>query len=348
LNTNRNSLPHRWIRAAVVSVAALALITGCNEEEKINYSAEGEVWKGRITEAFANHNALSSHRFDGDIEFRLQGATDPTDSANTFLPLLGDGFAWSGTAHRDPLRLEADITLRRGEDTAEPQERTVMPLLIQDSKLYVSIPMVNQSNEYFEIDLAANGQGSPMPLDALTKMAGALDDLVLAIVSEVDPQWIRLAGEPSTLEKSKSTNSEPAEPSQGPVQYEITVTPDNAEHLEAAFRKGWSAWSAAFPAEFGAVPDAIDGAEDSFDLAIGGKIMLTVSADAYITEQHIELSFTGAAEEETDTPPVLGELAYSLRVYDMNRAPALTKTVPDHILSFEHVLRFLAANQSSE
>jgi hypothetical protein len=334
----------RWFRTAFITAAAVALLTGCNEDDSTDFTAEGEVWKTHLADAFANNEALTSQRFDGNIAFLLEGVTDAQE-ANTILPMLTQGFSWKGIAYRDPLRLEADVTFSAGLNASEQPAPLVMPLLLQDNKLYVSIPMLNNPEEYFVVDLASSDPASPLPLADLTAAASVLDELVSAIVNEVDPEWIRRVGEPSS--ESEST-PEPGttETVTEPIQYEIVVSSDNAEHLEAAFRKGWSAWSAKFPASLGAASAAVEGDADSFDLGVGSKISLTVSPDAFVTNQDVALSFTAAAKEG-ETPAAIGELEYSLLITDRNQAPELTKTIPEHTLSFDHVLKFLAAAKAN-
>lgn len=340
MNISTLPLAARWTRAVVATAAALVVIAGCNEAPAVDYATEGDVWKSRIAEAMERTESASAHRFEGSLVFRVNGAGPLGELP--LLPGIGDGFSWSGAVYREPLRLEADMRFPvRAEDASGQPDAQTMPLLIQDNKLYVSVPMLNEPDEYLSVDLASDTASGPVPLAALHAAADAIDELATSLVSAVDPEWVRLA-EPQR--GAAVETGEAADAAVGPFDIAVIVTEDNAERLEAAFREGWSAWTASFASSLGGsaalVPDGVD-----FDLAPGGTILVSIDDAGFVASQSVDLAFLQAADGEGDAPVEIGHLAYRAARSEIGGTPSMTKEVPASTLPFDHVLRFLAAGR---
>ncbi|MCI3919732.1 hypothetical protein MO973_05740 [Paenibacillus sp. TRM 82003] len=345
MTSTRNSKA-RWIRAAVVSAAALTLITGCTEEPAVDYATEGDALKTRVAEALERTEAANAHRFDGSLAFRMDGADESAGAS--LLPLIGEGFAWSGALSREPLRLEADVRFplhgEAGGDASGQSAQVSMPLLIQDNKLYANVPMLNQPEEYLVIDLESDGASGPIPVTELSAAADALDELATTIVAAVDPEWVRLVSpEPEQSEEEAQDGASSVE-KRGPFDISIQVTEENAERIEAAFREGWTAWTAALPAALSASSPKVEDDTLDFDLAPGSSLLVALDEEGFVADQRIDFTFTQGGSDDAE-PIDVGSLSYRSARTDIGGTPEMKKTVPASTLPFEHLLRFLAAGR---
>ncbi|WP_199618867.1 hypothetical protein [Paenibacillus alkalitolerans] len=314
----------RWLTAAsVITVAAAALFTGCTNE-----NPDGDKWKSAVAAAYDKNGEISNYALEAKmkVKWNSDGAQQPPVSpifAGAAAMLASEeGLSWKGAAYTDPLRVEADIALR---DDAAKQTYNV-PLLIQDNKLYVSIPMLNKENEYFLVDKPLDLKSS-VPFDPAVVMGWqkALDTLVPSIISAADARWVRQSA---------------SEDEQGPNRIEIAVTDENADDIADAFAAGWSA-------AIGKLQELKLIGNDtatqwtqyngkSAKLLPGGTVAVTIDSDGFIAEQSLDVTFTNESHVQL-----------TILKTEVNRQPQMTKPVPDQALPFSDLLKFIAADRAA-
>lgn len=318
-----------WIRAVLIAAVAGLSVAGCDGQKAIDYTAEGEVWKQQIAEAYQQNDSLESYRFSGSMTLKAEGMPRPESSppeVKALVPLLGEGLAWEGTYGREPLRMEAEVEL--GTDN--------IPLLIQDRQLYLSIPALNKPEEYVSIPLQAEAGESKAVVKGLKQASAAIGQLAERVVAAVDPQWVRLSEEDrSKLEASPAAegNSDTAPPAA--KHFIISVTPENRGNIEQALRNS--------------LPEA-NLQEDLFDLGEGGKIALTINEAGYVTEQQVDLHFIPPISADADGGSPAGDiggLSYAMALSELNTAPEITSAAPENVLPLEHILAFLKAGRTN-
>lgn len=314
----------QWLCAGFVSAAALAFISGCQESPGVDHAAQGEAWKAHIAEAFEHNDTLTGHRFRGELVLDADGWLEPWNTAG-LLPALSNGLAWEGTIEDSPRRLEANLAFgtQASHGEAAGAASFDIPILMRDETLYFHVPLLNEPEEYFYMDMQQPKEDSPLPAQALIGAADALDELMQHIVERVDPQYVRLAAAD--------------EPAAGPGEqtFEIRVTEENAAQLAEAIRQGWSAWRASFPAAIAGEPGASVQPAD-LELPAGSAMTIVISPDQYVVEQRMDLALPN------------GKLYYAVSLSDLNGSFEPSRTIPENLLSFNHVLTFLAAGRAND
>jgi len=327
LNTFYSKSMKRWISAGVLTLAALGAVAGCQDdagtsEPKVDYAAEGEVWKKQIAEAFEHNDGAESFRYAGELVVNAEGIAEPWE-IDSLLPALSNGLQWNGFTQREPKRLEATIAFGSAQGqtgaSAEPFE---IPVIMQDHSLYFRVPMLNQPDEFFVIDTSSEEGDLPQ---AITQAADSLDELMKYIIQGIDPEYIRLT-QPASSEDSSSGQNH---------VFEIEVTEDNAAHLTAAVYNGWNAWVASFPPEIAAAQaKLVNNTEPLPELTPGSVISVTVSPDGYVIDQQLNALFPE------------GKLYYDVELSELNQPFEFAQPIPEQTLSFSNVIKFLIAKKS--
>lgn len=291
--------------------AAFVLFAGCTNDSR-EHAAKGAVWKEDIAQAHQNNAALNAVRFSGS--FAAEGLGDAVPA------LLAGGLRWEGFFQQDPALSEGNLIFGAEQGEQEPQK---ISFLMKNRMLYFHIPNLNQPEEFFMAELAET-EAQALSGQTLISAATGLFDFVSFVVSEMNPEWIM-------ADEIGASGPTPAS-----SVYRILIHEKNREQASAAFQKGWNAWSAQVPA----LPSLASNGEKAENLAnrtlVEGIIELTIDTNGFLIEQRADLIFDR------------GELHYSVSLTDMNETFKLERELPNQTLSFDHVLRFLAAGQQSE
>lgn len=313
------------ICVAAVSALLLGLLAGCEEAAPLpparDYAAEGEQWKQRIADAADRRAALTDYRFEGTITYTPPNAakTDDPSSAGSSLS-LHDGLSWSGAMYREPLQLSAELRIG-GEPSQQP-----LPILVRDDMVYLSVPGLNAPGEFFGARLT----GDEAAAEAF-KGAAALDKLALAVLSRVDPLWIR----------SEDDNAPATANAEGPAAIVVTATEENAGHLAEAFQAAYAEWSGSFPPAFRA---GLEASAPPGSRIREGVIAFDIDEAGRLANQRIDFAFeTGGAGDEAAEREDAGRFLYAFSVSEANGSPAMPQT-PENVIPLEHVLAFLRSS----
>ncbi|WP_274363292.1 hypothetical protein [Paenibacillus thermotolerans] len=344
-----------WQRAAtIVTAAALAsaLFAGCTNSKDEN---DGTQWKTTAAAAYEKNAQIENYAFEGDMKLipanpgsdseTGTSSGHPAASAAAESPLVGrltalftseGGLGWKGAAYEQPLRLEADLQLKQGD---QPYN---VPLLIQDNKLYISIPTLNKENEFLLIDNTTDAKdkkaSSPFDPSIVSKLFHALDEVVPAAIAAADPKWVTAEAQGDNGSADGASDNVANESGQsGPVLIKITVTEKNADSVTVALRQGLDAASGKLNGlDLGNAAGLTAASENARKLAPGGTISALIDADGFIAEQHIDIAFADG-----------GGLKLNLVKSQLNGQPKLTKETPTDVLSFSDILTFITANRAA-
>lgn len=295
----------------LLCLSAFFAIVGCADHSR-NFAAEGAIWKEEIAKAFEQNEAITSTRFSGAFAAEGIGSAVPA--------LLADEIRWEGFVQQEPRLSEGKILF----GSTQEQEPREISFLLEGQALYFHLPLLNQPDEYFFADTGNEEAEHLFSYEALTRATTSFFGLLKYVVSELDPEWVRL---------EETDGSEGKEAS---AVYRIAIHEENAEAATAAFQKGWSDWAEQFPK---LPPLSANGETEGSagDIAITeGTITLAVSPDGYLTEQRADLTLTS------------GKLHFSVTLDGIHETFELKQPLPEQTLAFDHVLRFLAAGQQSE
>lgn len=203
--------------SALLLAAALSLLAGCSDGRKLQQDVQA---------ALAQHAEIKNYTFSGEAKFALrrpEAEQSLHPATAKLVTMLSRGrLSWQGTASTDPAR--AELMLRvfpEGETQAYE-----MPMLLQDSKLYVHLPAVNAPGQYYMIDLAPPDAASGDP--ALPAELGAAGELLSLVFSD-----LIAAFEPKRFQEEKGP--------EGERTIAVTLSP---RHMKEAL----DAWYAAAPA----------------------------------------------------------------------------------------------------
>ena len=135
--------------SALITLVILSLvIVGCEQGEQLQTD---------VQKALAKHAEMNNYRFSGSAELKVDLFDSTADhhmnplTASLLILITNSKLTWEGVASVEPVKVELKLQL-----TPHSLQQTLdIPLLIQDNKMYLHIPAINENDEYYEIDLAA-------------------------------------------------------------------------------------------------------------------------------------------------------------------------------------------------
>lgn len=322
------------ILPVMLILLATALVAGCNDGARL---------KQDVKAALAKHTEIASYRFSGEAQLSLP-PPGPEQNANPLAGALiamfnGGRLAWEGTAAADPARLELVLRL-----TPEGREQTYeIPVLLQDSKMYVHIPAINEPDEYYMIDLealAATSGGEPSPAPDQLSSAGQLFSTILFdVISTFEPKRFQEADGPP-----------------GERKIVIAIGPNR-------FAEAVRAWYAAAPSiveqlELAGYISPAKAGEWRRKLGDEGRqqanlkryrldepfvLALNIDEAGFLRETRLVLALS-PADKADDAPQWSADV--TARYDEINENPPFVMPIPDNIIPITDVLNLLRGGQT--
>lgn len=132
----------RFYALPALLLSLLLILSGCVDRDRL---------KEDVREAVRKHAEIHNYRFSGTLEHTKQ----PSTPAEGLLLLFPGGewpaevtVTWQGAASVEPLRAEAEIRI-----LAPGREPAVIPLVIQNTKMYFRLPGLPSGDTFFVADL---------------------------------------------------------------------------------------------------------------------------------------------------------------------------------------------------
>ncbi|MBO9604948.1 MAG: hypothetical protein J7639_03310 [Paenibacillaceae bacterium] len=302
----------------LAAVLAVSLLAGCR-------NGDGTA-KQDVLSALGRQAEMNNYRFSGDAELKLgnlpqqNGLNAVTTSLMTMF--LGGKLEWSGVTGDSPLRLEATVkSTPAGSSTA-----LELPILFQDNKLYVNIPLLNKKDEYYVLGADQLGSAGASALQSLPRIAA---DASRLLADAIDAKSFKEAKEQVTLKDGTQAK-----------RVTLDITAKNKDAVSTAVSAKWPAFVDSLKSGgllTNAQADQLK-AEANVQLAAGDQLAATIDADGFIRELLVKVAFSTAQEGGTPQSREINLHAY----YDqINRNPAFEKEVPKTTKPFDDVLKAL-------
>ncbi|GIP36375.1 hypothetical protein [Paenibacillus sp. J2TS4] len=310
---------YKWM-ALIALLPALLVLAGCGPSTP--------PWKEQALSALAKQQEIKSYSFAGEArlkwgDFQEDSLTNPI--TKSFSPMLSNGkLSWSGTASIEPLRLEAVLQSKSADSSTVVE----LPFLINNNHLYVNIPLINQKDEYFSLDLAGlselSGDASTFSTERLQSAMEVMATLSTKLFEAMDEKWFAQAESPEGSEFTL---------------IEVRITDDNSTEITNALREQWPS-IIDYLGESGLLTDeqASDwkqaGSESSLEL---GRFAVAVDSEGFVRDLsiHIELSTVTGGERKA-------HLVSAQQSYDrINETPAFTQDIPEVTKPLDDILKLL-------
>lgn len=304
----------KWRSVAILFCLTASLLAGCNGDDDEQQKAQ---WKAAAEAAFRHNAEIAEHAFEGELKVddSLLPILLPSD-AQLLSPLLSGGLEWKGAVDTDPLRAEAEIWLGSSDDPSTP----TVPLLIQDNKLYASVPMVNEFDEYLEIELSEQPENSLFSADVLSEGGTIVERWVEHLMLQANASLYEMQASPEFAPPSGVEEVSPSAPVPG--RYEVSVTEENQEQWKTIV----SAW----------LNRGESATEAAWSVLPGGWVAVTVDEAGFAVDYELELTLQQDGENRT--------LSGAVRKTALNEPPNWTRAVPEKVLPFQNVITFLRSN----
>lgn len=283
---------------------------------------DGPEAKAGMQQALAKQAEAASYRFSGAAELEL--ASIPAPGANPLASglnalLKNSKLEWSGVAAAEPLRLEADLSVAPQGSSSSFQ----LPMIINDSKLYVHIPLLNGPDEYTAWNMAADGEAeaaAKLPVENLKNAQGASLDILHLLLDDLDASSFKRDKKTGELvfsidEKNSGAVSETWTRQRRAIadkllQHGLTT---NAQ-AEAVAGDGAAPWAIVPP----------------------GEIRLSVDEQGFIAELRVDLYFRSVLQSSMP-----GHIRLTNRYEEINQNPPFAKDIPSRVKPFEQIAKFL-------
>lgn len=167
----------------IILVLLVTSVVGCGNGKQLQLDVQN---------ALAKHTEMNTYRFSGSADLSLERpAADWSSNPLTagLLNMITNGqLTWEGVASVDPVRMELLLKLTP-HGSNQPID---IPMLIQDNKMYLHIPAINEAEQYYEIDLdqlsELSGAGNPLSPEQLGGAGQLFSSIFHDIISTVNPK----------------------------------------------------------------------------------------------------------------------------------------------------------------
>jgi predicted small secreted protein len=314
----------------IISVLLVGtLLSGCNKDTH---------YKEDIQASLKKQSEMKNYSFTGDADLALGNfipqAKDSNPITTNLLGILQNSkLAYTGIVNTEPVQLEVDLT---ATPAALAGASLDLPIILKDNKLYLNIPLLNQKDEYFSIDLTklgttANPQSllSPNSLKNVSQVASSISNL---IISDMEEKWFDKAKTAVTLKDGSKAST-----------FSVQVDDKNKAALSASLQTKLPEMITALNTNGILSAEQADQLKQSnfksIQVATPSSVIFTIDEAGFIREQQVNLTFT--MPDETGTA-VSHHINLHQTYEQINQSPKFTKEIPQKIKPFEDILKLLA------
>ncbi|MDB5052305.1 MAG: hypothetical protein JWM44_355 [Bacilli bacterium] len=299
---------------------------------------EATHYKQDVQASLTKQIEMKNYAFSGDADIDLGNfipqAKDSNPITTNLLGVLQNSkLDWNGVANTDPVQLEVDLN---ASPAVLGGSKLPLPMILKDNKLYMNIPVLNQKDEYYAIDLTtlgtAAGQTTPLTPESLKNVSQIASTVANLIIGDIQEKWFKKSAAPTPLKDGKTGST-----------YTIDVNDQNKAELSTILQAK--------------LPEIIDTlnkngvisagqAESlkqndlkSIQIEIPSSIALTTDDTGFIRDQQIKITFSlKDAAGATATHHLILHQSYE----QINQNPKFTKAIPQKIKPFEDLLKLLS------
>lgn len=311
-----------FLLSALVTVTVTA--AGCTDDSKA---------KENMEQALAKQTEMKSYSFSGTADLKID-LPAPKEGQNPLTStllnmLLQSRLEWSGAASTDPVRFEADIK----STPAGSQTALELPVILKDNKLYLHIPMLNKTGEFYSMDMAElsklSGQASPLSPDSLKGITKTTADAAKLAIADINPKWF------------KQTDGTKLKDGTAAAAYRMDITDKNREEIEAALKAKLPQLADQLKTAgllTGAQAEEWKTRSGTFRLKAPGTVAAAVDEAGFIRELTVDLSasYQGSDSKEHNTA-----LKFTQAYDGINQEPKWSKQEPQNARPLSDILKLL-------
>ncbi|MEX2414670.1 MAG: hypothetical protein WD424_00885 [Paenibacillaceae bacterium] len=321
----------------IMLVLLATAVVGCGDREQLQVD---------VLKALAKHTEMNTYRFSGSADLSLERpAADWSSNPLTagMLTMITNGrLTWEGVASVEPVRMELLLKLTP-HSSNQPID---IPMLIQDNKMYVHIPAINEAEQYYEIDLdqlsELSGADNPLSSEQLGGAGQLFSSIFHDIISAVNPK---------RFEEIKNTEA-------GLRLINITL---KQKHIEEVI----DIWFSALPGIINQLsvagyiqPQTLEAWEqklsqtnhhtwiersDKITLNQPLTLLTKLDEEGFVRESHMKVDITAIGE---DKAAKTWSVDVVNRYDDINQNPPFTQPVPKNIKPFTDILEYMSGNRN--
>jgi hypothetical protein len=324
----------KWSKPAfllTLLITATVTAAGCSDDSKA---------KTGLEQALAKQTEMKAYSFNGTADLKIdlpapKAGQNPLTS--TFLNmLLQSKLEWSGAASTEPIRFEADIK----STPAGSQASLDLPVILKDNKLYLHIPMLNKTGEFYSIDMAElsklSGQASPLSPDSLKNITKTVSETVKLAIADVDPKWFKQTAGTTLKDGTKATS------------YRLDITDKNRAEIETALRAKLPLLAEQLKASGLLTQTQADewkARSGTFSLKSPGYIAAAVDETGFIREQSVNfsISYQGSDSKEHSTG-----IQFTQAYNSINQEPKWNKQEPQNARPLSEILKLLMPSSAGK
>lgn len=322
----------------LITLVILAIsVAGCGNGEQLQLD---------VQKALAKHTEMNNYRFSGSADLSLESptagwSTNPLTAG--LLTMITNGqLTWEGVASIEPARVELSLKLiPQGS-----QQPINIPMLIQDNKMYIHIPAINEEEQYYEIDMnqlsELSGTDNPLSTEQIGGVAQLSSSIFHDIISAVNPKRFEEISEPDADLRSINITLEQKQIEEAiDIWYStfpsIIKQLSDAGYIQPHIQEAWE--------QKLSQTNQRNSIENSDQITLNQPLTLLMKLDdaGFVRESQMIVDIT-TTDETKDAKTWSIDVVN--RYDDINQNPPFTQPIPTNIKPFSDILNKMSGNQN--
>lgn len=320
----------------IILVLLATTVIGCGNGEQLQLD---------VQKALAKHTEMNNYRFSGSTDLTLEqpeGGWSSNPLTASLMSMITNGqLTWEGVASVEPVRMELLLKL-----TPHTSSQAInIPMLLQDNKMYLHIPAINEPEQYYVIDL-----------DQLSELSGANNPLSTKQLGDAGKVFSSIFGDiiqvvnPKRFEEITKKDAD---------MRSILITLKQ-KHVEEAI----DIWFASLPKIMNQLNEAgyikpttlttweqklsqgnhRNWIEHSDEITLNQPITLLIKLDkeGFVRESHMKANITTLVK---NTTAKTWKVDVVNRYDDINQNPPFTQSLPTNVKPFSDILELMSGKQ---
>lgn len=320
-------------RKSLLGLAGLtlfvALAAGCSDDDTL---------KKEVRQSIQKQTEMKSYSFTGSANVRADVPKPQTVSLTSQLSeaLANSQIKWQGVVDSQAARGEMKLNVKPEGN----QQSYDLSMLFKDNKMYVSTPLVNAPDEYFEIDLAKGAQIGPLSAETF-QMNGMFARLFGTIADAVEPGSFRQSKASDASNPNVHTITAEVE-DKNKEAFLTQLYPKLPELLDTM-----ASYHVINSSQFQELKSRLDKLDNeqkkklAEQTTLNGplQLQLTVDGESRVVRQTMKLDLT--FKPETNDTPLGLKLDTDIAYDNLDQAPSFKMEVPSKTVSIDRLLQYI-------
>ncbi len=321
----------------LIMLVILAIsVVGCGDGEQLQLD---------VQKALSKHTEMKNYRFSGAADLSLDspaaGWSSNPLTAGLLTMITNGKLTWEGVATVEPVRMELLLKLTP-QGSSQPLD---IPMLIQDNKMYIHIPAINEDEQYYEIDLKQlselSGADNPISTEQMGGAALLFSSIFNDIIGQVNPKrFEEVTTADADLRSIQITLGQKHVEEAIDIWYsslpdiinQLSVAGYLQPHMQEAWEQKWSQENL----------DSTMNKSDQITLNQPLTLQMVLDDAGFVRESHMDVDITIVDEAKEAKS---WSISVVNRYEDINQNPAFTQPIPTNIKPFSDILDKISGNQ---